>query len=50
MLGVLSDYLPLLVFFAGPCFLAWWVGVLLLGDNEEAANFSIDVIAEGFML
>jgi len=44
-----SSFLTLLLFLKLPCFLTWWVGVLLFGDNDEE-SFSIDYIAVGFVM
>jgi len=37
------------VFLEAPCFLAWWVGVRLLGDKDEGI-LSTEVIAWGFVM
>jgi len=47
--SLLSSFLPLLVFLEAPCFLAWWVGVRLLGDKDEGI-LSTEVIAWGFVM
>jgi hypothetical protein len=38
-----SSLRPLLVFLEALCFLAWWVGVLLLGERDEG-TLSTEVI------
>lgn len=48
----LSSFLPLLVFLDAPCFLAWWVGVRLLGDRLAGwfKIFSIEEVIGGFVI